>query len=110
MSAATGNRSRTTPSERPRPGALGIDEHKVLSASRVRNTLYATSFIDVTTGQLLDVVRGRSADDVAFWLLGGRPSWRPRIEAVAIDPHAGGPKRTEWRGCVRTDQHHRARL
>ena len=69
--------------------ALGIDEHKVLSASRTRNTLYATSFVDVTTGQLLDVVRGRSADDVAFWLSQGTPAWRQRIEAVAIDPHAG---------------------
>jgi transposase len=69
--------------------ALGIDEHKMLSATKVRNTLYATSFVDVTTGQLLDVVRGRSADDVAFWLSQGRPAWRQRIEAVAIDPHAG---------------------
>lgn len=43
----------------------------------------------MTTGQLLDVVRGRSADDVARWLAQGPPSWRQRIEAVAIDPHAG---------------------
>ena len=69
--------------------ALGIDEHKVLSATREHHTLYATSFVDVVTGQLLDVVRGRSADDVAYWLSGGTPSWRQRIEAVAIDPHAG---------------------
>ncbi|MGH9100871.1 MAG: ISL3 family transposase [Acidimicrobiales bacterium] len=41
------------------------------------------------TGQLLDVVRGRNADDVAYWLTQGSPSWRQRIEAVAIDPHAG---------------------
>jgi transposase len=69
--------------------ALGIDEHKVLSANGRHHTLYATSFVDVTTGQLLDVVRGRSADDVAFWLSQGPPAWRQRIEAVAIDPHAG---------------------
>ena len=69
--------------------ALGIDEHKVLAASKDHHTLYATSFVDVTTGQLLDVVRGRSADDVAYWLTQGPPSWRQRIEAVAIDPHAG---------------------
>jgi transposase len=69
--------------------ALGIDEHKVLSATREHHTLYATSFVDVTTGQLLDVVRGRSADDVAYWLTQGTPAWRHRIEAVAIDPHAG---------------------
>ncbi len=69
--------------------ALGIDEHKVLGATRDHHTLYATSFVDVVTGQLLDVVRGRSADDVAYWLTQGTPSWRQRIEAVAIDPHAG---------------------
>ena len=69
--------------------ALGIDEHKVLSATKDHRTLYATSFVDVVTGQLLDVVRGRSADDVAYWLTQGEPSWRQRIEAVAIDPHAG---------------------
>ncbi len=69
--------------------ALGIDEHKVLCATKDHHTLYATSFVDVTTGQLLDVVRGRSADDVAYWLSQGTPAWRQRIEAVAIDPHAG---------------------
>ena len=69
--------------------ALGIDEHKVLRATKDHHTLYATSFVDVATGQLLDVVRGRSADDVAYWLSQGKPSWRQRIEAVAIDPHAG---------------------
>jgi transposase len=69
--------------------ALGVDEHKVLSANQRRNTQFATSFVDVTTGQLLDVVRGRGADDVAFWLSQGAPAWRDRIAAVAIDPHRG---------------------
>jgi len=69
--------------------ALGIDEHKVLGANKDHHTLYATSFVDVVTGQLLDVVRGRSATDVTYWLSQGKPSWRQRIEAVAIDPHAG---------------------
>ena len=69
--------------------ALGIDEHKMLSAGKDHHTLYATSFVDVVTGQLLDVVRGRNADDVSYWLTQGPPAWRQRIEAVAIDPHAG---------------------
>lgn len=69
--------------------ALGLDEHKVLSATKDHHTLYATSFVDLATGQLLDVVRGRSADDVAYWLIQGPGAWRQRIEAVAIDPHAG---------------------
>jgi len=69
--------------------ALGIDEHKVLSATKDHHTLYATSFVDVVTGQLLDVVRGRNADDVAYWLTQGPAAWRQGIDAVAIDPHAG---------------------
>ena len=69
--------------------ALGVDEHKVLNATKDHHSLYATSFLDVVTGQLLDVVRGRSADNVAYWLSQGTPAWRQRIEAVAIDPHAG---------------------
>ena len=69
--------------------ALGIDEHKVLSATRDHHTLYTTSFVDVAYGHLLDVAYGRSADDVTYWLTRGPPAWRQRIEAVAIDPHAG---------------------
>jgi transposase len=37
----------------------------------------------------VDVVRERSADDVAYWLSQCQPSWHQRIEAAAIDPHAG---------------------
>ena len=68
--------------------ALGIDEHKVLSATKDHHTLYATSFVDVVTGQLLDVVRGRSADDVAYWwLYAARRGERPRIRAVGRVSH-----------------------
>lgn len=69
--------------------ALGIDEHKMLAATKYHHTLYATSFVDVVTGQLLDVVRGRSADDLSWWISQGTPAWRQCIVAVAIDPHAG---------------------
>ena len=70
-------------------GSLGVDEHKMLSASRARNTLYATSFVDIEAGKLLDVVPGRSADDVAYWLFGATADWKAAIRAVAIDPHRG---------------------
>jgi transposase len=69
--------------------ALGVDEHKMLSASRTRNTFFATSFVDVKRGRLLDVVPGRNADDVAYWLFGATPSWREQVTTVAIDPHRG---------------------
>ncbi|HVA43043.1 MAG TPA: ISL3 family transposase [Acidimicrobiales bacterium] len=77
------------PARLGRVRALGVDEHKMLAASRTRNTFYATSFVDVRSGALLDVVRGRNADDVAYWLSGASPAWRQNIEAVAIDPHRG---------------------
>jgi len=38
--------------------ALGIDEHKDALGQPTTQHLYATSFVDVTTGQLLDVVMG----------------------------------------------------
>ena len=69
--------------------ALGVDEHKMLSASRTRNTFFATSFVDVKRGRLLDVVPGRNADDVAYWLFGATPAWRESVATVAIDPHRG---------------------
>ena len=69
--------------------ALGIDEHKMLSANGEHHTLYVTCFVDVIRGRLLDIVRGRNADDVGYWLAQGTPAWRQAIEAVAIDPHRG---------------------
>jgi transposase len=69
--------------------ALGIDEHKMLSANGEHHTLYVTCFVDVARGILLDIVRGRNADDVAYWLSQGPPAWRHQIGAVAIDPHRG---------------------
>ena len=69
--------------------ALGVDEHKMLAASRTRTTFFATSFVDVKSGRLLDVVPGRNADDVAYWLFGATPAWREEVATVAIDPHRG---------------------
>jgi len=36
--------------------------NKVLGATKDHRSIYATSFVDVTTGALLDVVQGRSAE------------------------------------------------
>lgn len=68
---------------------LGVDEHKMLSATRNHHTFYATSIVDIGSGQLLDVIPGRNADDVAYWCSQAPPAWRQRIDAVAIDPHRG---------------------
>lgn len=72
-----------------RTEALGVDEHKMLCATKDHHTVFATSMVDVVTGQLLDVIRGRSGDDVAFWLSQCTPAWRQLVAAVAIDPHRG---------------------
>ena len=69
--------------------AMGVDEHKMLCANGQHHTEYVTCFVDVRRGRLLDVVRGRNADDVAFWLSQAERSWLQGVQAVAIDPHRG---------------------
>lgn len=69
--------------------AMGVDEHKMLCANGEHHTEYVTCFVDVRRGRLLDVVRGRAADDVAFWLSQAERSWLQGVHAVAIDPHRG---------------------
>jgi hypothetical protein len=44
-----------------KPKHLGW-KNKVLGATKDHRSIYATSFVDVTTGALLDVVQGRSAE------------------------------------------------
>ena len=93
--------------------SLGVDEHKMLSASRTRNTLYATSFVDLGRGRLLDVVPGRNADDVAYWCFGASPAWRDEVGVVAIDPHRGyanGLLRGLPRAVVTVDHFHSIKL
>lgn len=67
--------------------ALGLDEHKMLAAAKDRRSFFVTSFVNLGTGRLLDVVRGRSGTDVAYWLTQMGPMWRQGVSAVAIDPH-----------------------
>lgn len=38
---------------------------------------------------LLDIVPGRNADDVGYWLSRGSWAWRRRIYSVAVDPRRG---------------------
>ena len=93
--------------------SLGVDEHKMLSASRTRNTLYATSFVDLGRGRLLDVVPGRNADDVAYWCFGATAAWRDKVGVVAIDPHRGyanGLLRGLPRAVVTIDHFHSIKL
>jgi transposase len=69
--------------------ALGVDEHKMLAAGPRHHTIYATQLVDLDRGRLLDVVPGRSARSVSWWL-DDRSRWfRDHVGVAAIDPHAG---------------------
>ena len=69
--------------------AVGLDEVAFLRANAHRHTVFATNFVDLESGRLLDVVAGRSAKAVEDWLSTRRPDWLAGIETVAIDPFRG---------------------
>ena len=75
---------------------LGIDEHRYRSVRWLREAdgswrrfePWMTTFVDLDTGGVLGVVDGRDSAGVGAWLTARSPSWRDRIEVVAIDPSA----------------------
>lgn len=72
--------------------ALGVDETSFQGATAYHHTTYVTGFVNLDRAQLLDVVAGRNADDVAYWLAQAAPAWRDGIDIVALDPHRGYAK------------------
>lgn len=69
--------------------ALGLDEVSFLRANATRHTVFATNFVDLARGRLLDVVPGRSAKGVHDWLSTRPADWLAGVATVAIDPHRG---------------------
>jgi transposase len=69
--------------------ALGLDEVAFLRANAHRHTTFATNFVDLDRGRLLDVVPGRSARAVEDWLGGRSDEWLAGVRVVAIDPFRG---------------------
>lgn len=75
---------------------LGIDEHRFRSVrwfkdhagSWQRIEPWMTTFVDLATGEVIDVVDGRDSAAVADWLAAQPRWWRRRVEVVAIDPSA----------------------
>lgn len=78
---------------------LGIDEHRFRSVrwfkdpadpvgSWQRIEPWMTTFVDLATGEVIDVVDGRDSRAVATWLAAQPRWWRRRVEVVAIDPSA----------------------
>jgi hypothetical protein len=63
---------------------LGVDETRFW-----RKEPWLTGFVDLDTGDLLDVVAGRTSASVASWLNELSPEERAAITVVVTDPHAG---------------------
>jgi transposase len=68
---------------------LGLDEAKYQKAGPRRRTRYATGFVDLDRGHLLDVVPDRTATAVHAWLTARPVDWLRAVATVAIDPHQG---------------------
>jgi len=67
--------------------ALGLDEHRFLSATPTKSTTWVTGFCDLDEARLLDVAKGNTAATVGEWLGDRPPEWRRRIRVAALDPH-----------------------
>ena len=83
--------------------ALGLDETLFGRSGPWRARRWCTSIVDVTQGQLLDLVPGRDAAGPTRWLLAQPQAWRQSIDWGVLDlsgayrrafdealPHAGG--------------------
>jgi transposase len=71
--------------------ALGLDETLFCRQGRWRTQLWCTSIVDVTAGQLLDVVEGRNATGPSAWLEARPDAWRAQIRYGVMD--LSGPYR-----------------
>lgn len=69
--------------------ALGLDEVAFLRANAHRHTTFATNFVDLERGRLLDIVPGRSAKAVEDWLARRSKEWLDGVGVVSIDPFRG---------------------
>ncbi len=65
--------------------ALGLDGTLFGRHGRWRTRDWCTSIVDVTEGQLLDIVAGRDAADPIRWLLAQPRSWRDNIDWGVLD-------------------------
>ena len=65
--------------------ALGLDEHLMWRKGRFRNKAWATSIVDVNSGQLLDVVEGRNVSAPTQWLMRQPSDWRDGIRWATLD-------------------------
>ena len=74
--------------------ALGLDETLMWRRGRFRAKSWSTSIVDVGRGQLLDIVRGRTAKAPTRWLLGRPACWLEQIRWAVLD--LSGPYRAAF--------------
>ena len=65
--------------------ALGVDEVLFARQGRWRTQAWSTSIVDVATGQLLDVIEGRSAGGLCAWLAAMSNDWRDAVRWAVRD-------------------------
>jgi transposase len=65
-----------SPRRAGRVGALGVDEHSYLSATREHSTIYATSVVDLDRRIVIDLFEGKSAAKLRRWCAGGSKTRR----------------------------------
>ncbi len=78
----------------PTVRALSLDETLFKREGRWRSQRWSTQLVDARTGQLLDVVEGRTASAPAQWLAGRDPLWLARIQWAVCD--LSGPYRATF--------------
>jgi len=65
--------------------ALGVDEVLFARLGPWRTQAWSTSIVDVQTGQLLDVIEGRSSAGLCEWLSARPAPWRDAISWAVLD-------------------------
>lgn len=65
--------------------ALGVDEVLYARVGPWRTQAWSTSIVDVTGGQLLDVIEGRSSGGLCEWLAARPDGWREAIRWAVLD-------------------------
>ncbi|MCB1261963.1 MAG: ISL3 family transposase, partial [Acidimicrobiales bacterium] len=65
--------------------ALGVDEVLFARLGPWRTQSWSTSIVDVATGQLLDVIEGRSSAGLCAWLAAMPDTWRDAIAWAVLD-------------------------
>jgi transposase len=74
--------------------ALSLDETLFKRDGPKRRQCWSTQLVDARSGQLLDVVEGRTADAPARWLASRDAAWRARIQWAVMD--MSGPYRATF--------------